>query len=123
MLVTGGEGQGDEKLDSVELLNMNGTWHCPMPAMPKPREGHTQTGPMVCGGYGGQQSCITFIRGSVNWEKSHTLDKRRGGHSAWFSPQGVVLIGGHYTGSLTTSEILLENGETKPGFNLDYSTR
>ena len=123
MLVTGGEGQGDEKLDSAELLNMNGTWHCPMPAMPKPRYAHTQTGPVVCGGYGGEKSCITFIRGDVNWEETHTLAEERQQHSAWDSPQGIRLLGGWGYSAETTSEILLENGDTKPGFNLDYWTR
>ena len=127
MLVTGGLGQGDEQLDSVELLNMNGTWNCPMPTMPEPRQMHTQTGLVTCGGYGDiKKSCITFTRGSVNWKKSHTLAKGRWGHSAWRSPRGVVLLGGwgdRDSSVWTTTKILLENGGTKPGFSLDYDTR
>ena len=120
VLVTGGEGEGGD-FNSTELLNMDGTWNCPMPAMPEPRFAHTQTGPIVCGGYGGKKSCITFIRGSVNWKKTHTLARGRWWHSAWDSPQGIVLIGGSSAG--TTSEILLESGDTSPAFNLDYWTR
>ena len=91
VLVTGGMSPGGD-LDSVELLNMDGTWNCPMPPMPVGRYHHTQTGPVVCGGYGGNEgyggkkSCITFISGSVNWEKTHTLAKGREWHSAWASP-------------------------------------
>ena len=123
VLVTGGEGEGGI-LDSTELLNMDGTWNCPMPAMPKPRRGHTQTGLVTCGGANdGQKSCITFISGDVNWKKTHTLAKGRDGHSAWDSPQGIVLIGGWYSDVRTTTEILLKNGDTKPGFNLITRTR
>ena len=121
VLVTGGWGESG-RLDSVELLNMDGTWNCPMPAMPEPRFAHTQTGPIVCGGYGGKKSCITFISGSVNWKKTHTLPKERLWHSAWGSPQGVVLLGGDDSSALKTSEKLLENGHTKPGFNLNDKT-
>ena len=124
VLVTGGEGEGGI-LDSTELLNMDGTWNCPMPPMPEPRLGHTQTGLVTCGGNSGDnaKSCITFISGSVNWKKTHTLAKRRGWHSAWASPQGINLLGGLGSNVRTTSEILLENGDTKPGFNLDHRTR
>ena len=128
VLVTGGYGEGySGRLDSTELLNMDGTWNCPMPPMPKPRNGHTQTGPIVCGGHhvSVKKSCITFISGDVNWKKSHTLAKGRSFHSAWDSPQGIRLLGGwDSSGSeRRTSEILLENGDTSPGFNLDYDTR
>ena len=122
VLVTGGEGEGGD-FNSTELLNMDGTWNCPMPAMPEPRFAHTQTGPIVCGGYGGKKSCITFISGSVNWKKTHTLaNNGRRWHSAWASPQGIVLIGGSSSRAETTSEILLENGDSNPGFSLDYVT-
>ena len=110
-------------MDSVELLNMDGTWNCPMPAMPEPNLVHTQTGPIVCGGYGGEKSCITFINGNDNWKQSHSLDQPRRMHTAWNSPQGVVLLGGYDSSARTTSEILLENGDKKPGSNLDYQTR
>ena len=120
VLVTGGQGEGGD-LNSTELLNMDGTWNCPMPPLPEPRRAHTQTGPVVCGGYGGEKSCITFISGDVNWKKTHTLAKDgRRMHTAWDSPQGIVLIGGE---DRSTSEILLESGDTSPGFNLDYITR
>ena len=60
--------------------------------------------------------------GDVNWEETHTLAEERQQHSAWDSPQGIRLLGGWGYSAETTSEILLENGDTKPGFNLDYWT-
>ena len=130
VMVTGGKGRGGN-LDSVELLNMDGSWNCPMPPLPEPRMGHTQTGLVTCGasmreragGYSAAtKSCVTFASGNVNWEKTHTLAQcGRGDHSAWASPQGVMMLGGEGR-ALKTSEILLENGDTKPGFSLDYKT-
>ena len=124
VLVTGGQGEGGD-FNSTELLNMDGTWNCPMPEMPEPRMGHTQTGPIVCGGRGGgTKSCITFISGDVNWKKSHNLAKVRWGHSAWDSPQGIMMLGGWGSNrAWTTSEILMESGDTRTGFSLNYDTR
>ena len=112
-------------LNTTELLNMDGTWNCPMPSMPEPRFGHTQTGPVVCGGDGGAKSCITFISGDVNWEETHTLaNNGRNWHSAWDSPQGTILLGGWGRNKAwTTSEILMESGDTRTGFSLNYDTR
>ena len=130
VLVTGGWGEGgrlERRLDSVELLNMDGTWNCPMSPLPKPTYTHTQTGPIVCGGDNGSgmmmMACFTFISGDVNWEKTHTLAKPRWGHSAWASPQGIMMLGGWDNRAWTTSEILLENGDTKLGFRLKYDTQ
>ena len=121
-MVSGGEGEGGY-LDSVELLNMDGTWNCPMPAMPETRWGHTQTGPVACGGEGSasaKKSCITFFSGGDDWVKTHNLSTGRWYHSSWASPRGVMLMGG--PSSDTTSEILTEDGDTTPGFTLNYKT-
>ena len=118
VMVTGGSGR-DVYLDSVELLHINGSRSCSLPPMPKPRTRHTQSGLIACGGYGEGigTSCVTL---SSDWEKTHTLRKTRYFHSAWSSPRGVMLIGGEGD---TTTEILKENGDTIPGFTLDYETR
>ena len=125
-------------LKSVELLNMDGTWNCPMPPLPVPRFGHSQTGAVTCGGHKDgsyevtvQKSCVTL---SSDWEQTHNLTARWGrwDHSAWRSPRGVVLMGGGlYPGwrgqgqpipYLTTTEILTQDGDTTPGFTLSYET-
>ena len=137
VLVTGGMSPGGD-LDSVELLNMDGTWNCPMPPLPVPRFGHSQTGAVTCGGHKDgsyevtvQKSCVTL---SSDWEQTHNLTARWGrwDHSAWRSPRGVVLMGGGlYPGwrgqgeripYLTTTEILTQDGDTPPVFTLSYET-
>ena len=126
-MVSGGEGEGGY-LDSVELLNMDGTWNCPMPAMPEPRSSHTQSGRIACGGHDPavtrsrtrrRKECITFFNGGDDWVQTHNLTKRRRGHSAWASPQGVVLMAGIAGGDRKTTEILTGDGVTTPGFILD----
>ena len=80
VLVTGGRGE-DGMMNSTELLNMDGTWNCPMPAMPEPRVAHTQSGPVICGGWdlasNDRKSCVTFFSGDDNWVKTHNLTKDR----------------------------------------------
>ena len=119
----GEQGQGDKFLDSVELLNLDGTWICTMPQMPEARSGHTQSGPVICGGSGSatKKSCITFFSGGKDWVKTHNLTKERQWHSAWASPRGVMLMGGF--DHKTTTEILTGDGDTNPGFSLDYRTK
>ena len=124
-MVSGGKGK-EGKLDSVELLNMNGTGICSMPPLPEARYDHSQTGPVICGGEAWKSSlaCITF---STDWKKTHTLAGPKGmgdrkEHVAWASPRGVMLIGGSDPDSERTSEILTEDGHTTPGFTLDYRT-
>ena len=123
MLVSGGLAKGElgKTLESVELLNMDGTWNCPMPTMPEPRMGHTQTGPVACGGSGTavRSSCVTFFSGGDDWVKTHNLTMKRQEHSAWASPRGVMLMGGYKS---KTTEILTDDGDTIPGFSLDYKT-
>ena len=123
-MVSGGKGNGGVVLDSVELLNMDGTWNCPMPTLPQPRYGHTQTGPVTCGGKEepARTSCLTFTSGGSDWVKTHNLTgKGRWEHSSWASPRGVMLMGGYSSG--TTTDILTEDGDTIPGFTLDYRIR
>ena len=128
-MVSGGQGEKGVG-SSVELLYMNGTWICPMPPMPERRYGHTQTGPVVCGGWpNAGKTCITFFSGGEDWVKTHKLAKERYTHNVWASSRGVMLMGGfgrHWREEErtigTSTEILSENGDTAPGFNLDYET-
>ena len=104
----------------MELLFTNGTRICYLPNLPSDRYNPSQTNLTSCR----DTSCATFTGGS--WVESHTLAQGRAGHSAWASPQGVMLLGGSDSGAQGTSEILLENGDTSPGFNypkLYYVTR
>ena len=134
MIVSGGEGGKD----SVELLNTDGTWNCPLPPMPSKRKGHSQSGLVACGGgskfhsfdrdkisNSTTTSCMTF---SNDWKESHNLTEVRSHHSSWTSPRGIILLGGvgvgvDYTDGKKTSEILTEDGDTSPGFGLGYNSR
>ena len=129
VLVTGGIGEGhggwEHNLKSVELLNMDGSWNCPMPPLPKHRYGHTQTGLVACGGgnYAGTaKTCDTFKTGGDDWEESHKLDNHRYRHSAWASPKGIMLIGGIW-GAGKKTEILREGGDSTPSFKPDHRVR
>ena len=123
VMVTGGNGPAGSK--SVELLSSNGTWLCFLSNLPDHRDHHTQTGLITCGGgvlYRGKSertSCVTFSAG--RWKKTHTLGQKRWAHTAWASPQGVLLMGGHDIGTSTTTELLTDNGDTTPSFNLGNS--
>ena len=118
ILVTGATSGGK----SVELLYTNGSRICNLPDLPYDRYLHSQTGLTLCGGRHDPEStnCQT-LSSTGSWEETHTLSMRRASHCAWNSPQGIILIGGWHTGNGDTTEILLENGDTNPGFNLDYA--
>ena len=74
----------------------------------------------LCGSYDARSTCLT-LSSSGSWEESHNLAKHRYWHTAWESPQGTILLGGEASVGATT-EILLESGDTTPGFCLPYST-
>ena len=133
VIVSGGEGGKD----SVELLNTDGTWNCPLPPMPSKRKDHSQSGLVACGGVSQfhaedsvkisnstTTSCVTL---SSDWKKSHNLTEERTKHSAWASPRGIILIGGSEFEkgkgvAKETTEILTEDGATTPGFSLGYNS-
>ena len=140
LIVTGGAAIGGMNR-SVELLNMDGSHICNLPALPnswvdRERAGkadffmdHTQTGLVTCGGggfhNGRQKYCVTFNPDEGSWQETHILQKTREFHSSWASPQGVMLLGGtafEPCRAYTTTEILTNNGDTKPGFQLKYET-
>ena len=114
-MITGGYDNG---YTSVELLRADGSQsYCSPPQLPQNRRYHTQTGLTACGGVdsGAQRSCVTLTGGS--WTTSHTLVHQRGGHTAWESPLGLILLGGRY--SPKTTEIL-RNNSSEDLFNLKY---
>ena len=121
-MVTGGGGATESVQTSVELLSSNGTRLCSLPNLPEKREGHSQTGVLACGG--GQsdadrRSCFNFADG--RWKKSHTLGTSRIGHTAWASPQGVLMMGSSYSDQ--TTELLNDNGGAAPSFTLKNKRR
>ena len=124
ILISGGDGDVGART-SVELLHTNGSRLCSLPDLPYNRSSHSQTGLTACGGSGSSAANTTChtLTNIGSWIQSHNLDQDRRAHSAWTSPQGTILIGGVGSSAQTTSEILLDSGDTTPGFNLDYWTK
>ena len=123
ILVSGGHPY-DTVARSVELLYTNGSRLCSLPDLPYTRYHHSQTGLTACGSWDSPATTTCHTLSTTgSWEQSHSLSMWRREHSAWASPQGTVLLGGRNSSARQTSEILLENGDTTPGFNLDYWTR
>ena len=134
ILVSGGVqfNQGRNAGYSVELVHTNGTRLCSLPNLPDYRYFHTQTGLTLCGSEKCEQcsipssptigtTCLTFFLrgGSWAWRQSHKLFYPRRFHSAWKSPQGVVLLGGFDT---PISTLRLRGTLSVDLFNLDHST-
>ena len=115
-----------EAMTSVELLLSDGSPWCNLPSFPDGRMGHTQSGMVTCGcsdigAYEAGDSCITFRGGQ--WTTSHSLQYRRAGHSSWTSAQhGVVLIGGGYGHTGSSTEMLTDDGDSQELFPLKYYT-
>ena len=110
---------GDNPTTSVQLLYTNGTWRCSLPDLPAARKYPSQNGLITCGGYG-DATCVTFNKGS--WVETHSLSTQRSRHTSWASPEGVLLMGGVYADAKTTTELLTVDGDTTPGFTLNYET-
>ena len=51
VIVVSGGAKDAESLSSVEVLHANGSFLCELPSLPSPREGATQEGLVLCGGY------------------------------------------------------------------------
>merc|ERR1719342_1888528 len=120
ILVTGGSGA----TTSAEVLFTNGSSICELPAMSQSKSVHTQSGLTACGGCCSDtkgRSCIKFEDGS--WTTlTDNLMERREDHSSWITPDGdILLIGGEY--SLTTTEIVYQNGTSIRSFDLKYDTK
>ena len=101
ILVTGGDGGAVHGGRSAELLHTNGSHLCSLPDLPFRREMHSQTGLTLCGGIYTRTSCYT-LTSSGSWEQTHSLSRERWHHSAWASPQGVMLLGGWDRSAWTT---------------------
>jgi len=108
---------------SVEVLRDDGSSLCYLPDLPYDYEGHTQSGLVTCGGTDSAYTrifCYTFSSGA--WTQSHSLLNSRWYHSAWSSPLGTVVMGGEYSTSATTTELLTDDGQSRELFSLKYST-
>ena len=118
MMISGGSGPKAE----VEVISPSGNVSCSAPDLPQPRRSHTMNNNTVCGGWGGTgtdtlTSCYQLT--SAGWTRSHTLIHRRYSHSSWEVGDGIILMGGSYSG--TTSEIAKWDGTTEELFSMKYN--
>ena len=128
IILTGGKTLYGSKYETlVQLLNENGTFICNLPKLPESRFGHTQNGLVLCGGGNYSYSiatCLRFENGS--WIESYNLNAPRYLQSSWTSPLGVMLLGGKFIdenfNSSATSELLNEDEQSVPSFDMHYKT-
>merc|ERR1719342_744003 len=118
ILVTGGDGA----MTSAEVLFTNGSSICELPLMSQTKHSHTQSGLTACGDYGTDiRRCIKFESGSWTTLTDNLVEERYS-HSSWVNPDGdILLIGG--SGSLTTSEIVYQDGTSIRSFDLKYDIK
>ena len=109
---------------SAEVLFTNGSSICELPQMSQSKYDHSQSGLIACGGsyeIDTMRSCIKFEDGS--WTTlTDNLVELRTRHSSWINPDGdILLIGG--SGSLTTTEIVYQDGTSVRSFDLKYDIK
>ena len=128
VLITGGNGQHDD-LTSSEIYDPSTQTSCLLPNFTNWRTGHSQDGPLLCGG--GQafsdddntlMTCTTWSQGT--WNVSHHLTFRRQNHISWTptSGAGTYLMGGkksqNYPDPIQKTEIVRPDGTVEQGFDL-----
>ena len=95
-----------------------------LPSIPgSPRVWHTLTGTVLCGGAYDETSstCLQLKSNGAGWTPYSTgLVESRMAHSAWQSPNGVVLMGGYYSADSTE---LVNNTGSSSQFTLHDSVR
>merc|ERR1712012_671273 len=118
LLITGGDNEGAGR--SAELWSWDNTQSCQLPSLPSNRDGHTQNGNMICGGWEGAASktCLTLSDGE--WSSGAELRDWRDGHTSWSSDQGLVLVGGW--DSEWSTEMVLDTGVSEWRFDLQHSS-
>ena len=98
---------GKVLLKSVEAYNPHTKKICKLPDLPYDVYGHTLCGGLLCGGYGGEKSCLKF--GPAGFVKATvSLQQPRSFHHCWNVPEGVLLLGGKSSPSST--ELVLRDG-------------
>lgn len=93
-----------------------------LPAIPgSPRVWHTQVDNIICGGVypSTSNTCLKLSETGQGWQEYKTLNKPRQAHSSWKSPDGIVLMGGFFSGKST--EIVGSSG-SRSRFSLQDNT-
>merc|ERR1719232_1421612 len=120
LLVAGGIDNAGNKLDQVELFNLETMTSCEINVtLDSPRFGHTGAGDLVCSGWVGSSvvsNCYNILTGNTI-----NLINKRDAHISWSSDAGIHLMGGSW-GSIRRATELITGNTTKAGFALKYDT-
>jgi len=122
ILISGGG--PDQSQFSVEIFDHKTGQSCALPPLPMKRSEHSMNGMTICGGYISTTTidCINFSSGE--WVTSHALAEPRYWHCSGSTSEGIMLLGGDYSGHEKTSETVVPGEfDSQPGFSLQYSTR
>ena len=112
---------GGGALNSVEAYNPHTKKICKLTNLTYTVHGHTLCGGLLCGGYGGEKSCLKlgpsgFVKATVSLQQSRTF------HLCWNVPEGVLLLGGKSSPSST--ELVLRDGSASVSqFELTHHAR
>ena len=98
---------------------------CELPGLVVRRYDHTLDGLLACGGLDSEAgySCEEFSPATGTWARtSHTLQDGRYQHVAWTVEEGTILMGGYFSGTENTSEIVKHDSTTESSFDMNYYT-
>ena len=129
MLITGGLDRDERRLSSSELWAPGpNSISCQVNAsMSLKRYMHSSYDGVACGGWGGNDSmtsCDRLDTRTGEWSRSHTLKQRRYNHVMWRRSSGdIIIMGGYYNETRTTTEVLKDDGSSDFSFNLTHDTR
>ena len=117
MLITGGFTDNSAKLKSVEAYNPHISKICKLPDLPDVRHEHTLCGGLLCS----EKNCLKlgpsgFVKATV------TLQQYRQHHHCWNVPEGVLLLGGHYSPS-TTELVSYDGSASVSKFDLSHPAK
>ena len=117
ILITGGYGTDH----TVEVFLPSTSTSCELPGPVLGRFGHTQDNLLACGGCcssSAGHSCEEFSPATGTWARTHTLQRERWYYVSWSVEEGTILMGGGYSGTGRTSEIVKHDGTTETSFDM-----
>ena len=99
------------------------------PFVSSSKQDHSLDGLLLCGGadddeyVGAATSCEEFSPATGTWARtSHTLQDGRNQHVSWTMEEGTILMGGYFSGTENTSEIVNHDSTTESSFDMNYYT-
>ena len=125
-----GWGRGDPfssgagTVQSAEIYHPGRDTPCVLPNLPDRRPGHTQDGPLVCGGQYTRRHCQRWNADTGAWDLvTDSLTEERVDHISWTPADGSVtyLMGGVWSDK--TSEAIDKNNGVTSSFPLRHETQ